>query len=514
MKKLNYKKFFILFICLFSVIFTSCSNIKKVNTDAFSLIDTIINNDVKNGFPGGQLVIWQNGKIIKNTNYGYTSNYNPNGTPFLQSDKQKVNNDTLYDLASNTKMYATNYALQKLVYENKLDINKKIQDYFPDFKDLETDKIKGKNTLTVQMLLHHVGGFPADPKYFDKNYIDDSTYTDANTKVNLYYSQNKSKTLEQIKKTPLIYTPGTQNLYSDVDYMLLGFLVEKISGMSLDKYVADNFYKPLGLSHITYSPLKNGFTKSDCAATELNGNSRDGKIDSFENIRKGVIQCEVHDEKAYYSMNEISGHAGLFSNATDLTKLASLMLTGGKANGKTFFDQKTIDLFTEPNTLSDTYGLGWRRQGDAKDYSAIFSDLASTKSFGHTGWTGTLTLIDPETNTIIVYLTNRKNTPVVSTEAPFNEFAGDDFTAGWYEPIARLSYMALLNYSNSYIQTYLTGIINLTVASIESGDVVDNKYSRKAVKSLLETLDIQKNSAVIKNYKNSDAYNKAILYSK
>ena len=133
----------------------------------------------------------------------------------------------------------------------------------------------------------------------------------------------------------------------------------------LDTFLSETFWSPLGLTHITYNPLKNGFNKDDCAATELNGNTRDGLID-VPGIRKDTIKCEVHDEEAYYMMEGMSGHAGLFANATDLAKLAQVMLTGGYGNNQ-FFSKNTRDLFISPQSASNiNYGIGWWREADDK----------------------------------------------------------------------------------------------------------------------------------------------------
>ena len=163
--------------------------------------------------------------------------------------------------------------------------------------------------------------------------------------ANACHAVTREQTLEAICRTPLLYEPGTRTVYSDVDYMLLTFVVEKITGRRLDAYMKDVFYAPLGLDHITFLPLENGFSADDCAATELNGNTRDHHI-SFDGIRTETLQGEVHDERAWYCMEGVSGHAGLFANATDLAKLASMirtyMLNGGKHIQFNVVDKETL----------------------------------------------------------------------------------------------------------------------------------------------------------------------------
>ena len=226
-------------------------------------------------------------------------------------------------------------------------------------------------------------------------------------------------------KTPLEYEPGTKTVYSDADYMILGLVVEKITGEDLDTWLKKNIYEPLGLNHITYNPLQHGFSPDDCAATELNGNTRDGLLD-YDGYRTYTLQGEVHDEKAWYSMAGVSGHAGLFSNATDLAKLATLMLTGGYGD-MGFFSKNVIDTFTAPKSESAAnWGLGWWRQGDAQRVW-YFGTQAGPGTIGHQGWTGTLVMIDPERQLVIVYLTNKINSPVTDKRKNANKFNG-----GWY----------------------------------------------------------------------------------
>nr|MDH3155798.1 penicillin binding protein PBP4B [Bacillus licheniformis] len=270
-------------------------------------VDRLIEQDVKAGFPGGALILIKDGKIIKKEVYGYKQKYN--GLIALKHPK-KMKANTMFDLASNTKMYAVNFALRHLVSTGKLDLNKNISQYLPDFKDHPEDDVKGKNRLRVIDLLHHNAGFPASWNYYDPK------------SAGHLYSQSRSKTLEYLVKTPLAYEPGTKQIYSDIDYMLLGLIIEKITNERLDTFVENRFYRPLGLRHTLFNPLQKGFKRSHFAPTERLGNTRDGTI-SFPNIRTYTLQGEVHDEKAFYSMEGVSGHAGLFSTVDDANSAPS-----------------------------------------------------------------------------------------------------------------------------------------------------------------------------------------------
>ncbi|MBP5281709.1 MAG: serine hydrolase, partial [Lachnospiraceae bacterium] len=228
-------------------------------------------------------------------------------------------------------------------------------------------------------------------------------------------------------KTPLDYEPGTKTVYSDLDYMILGLVAEKVTGKDLNTWLKETFWDPMGLTRITYNPLKNGFEPNDCAATELNGNTRDGLLD-YEGYRTYTLQGEAHDEKAYYSMQGISGHAGLFASATDLAKLASVMLTGGYGEHR-YFSQNVIDLFTAPKYEdAANWGLGWWRQGDGQRIW-YFGTQAQSDVIGHTGWTGTFFMIDPDRDLIIVYLTNKINSRVTDASKSADKFDGNWYTA-------------------------------------------------------------------------------------
>ncbi len=407
-----------------------------MSSQKLEMLDLLIRKEVEYGFPGGQLVIVKDGRMVKNTSYGYLNAYNRDGSRMAEPVKATV--DTMYDLASNTKMYATNLALEKLVDEGRLDINQKITEFFPNFRDPRGAKIKGKAELRVSDLLHHEAGFTAGPKFYREDMDVDDQVADG---VNQVYSLDKETTKTAIlERLPLEYTPHSKTLYSDVDYMLLGFIVEHITGMPLDQYVRENIYRPMGLGRITFNPLLNGFAREDCAATELNGNSRDG-INPFTVNRDYTIQGEVHDEKAFYSMGGVSGHAGLFANGASLAAVCQVMMNGGYGENR-FFSRDVIEQFTKPKDSDSSYGLGWRRNG-GESYEWAFGEQADLDVIGHTGWTGTLTVIDPDQNLIIVWLTNAKNSPVIDPVSDKNTFVGDMFLSKTYGTIPTLVYESM-----------------------------------------------------------------------
>ncbi|MGN9863403.1 penicillin binding protein PBP4B [Bacillus swezeyi] len=398
------------------------------SSEKLKQVDRLIEQDVNKGFPGASLIVVKDGKIVKKEAYGYKQKYS-GLTPLKHQKKMKPS--TMFDLASNTKMYAVNYALQHLASRGTIDLNAKISHYIPGFKDLPEDIIKGKDRLRVIDLLHHTAGFPASWNYYDPQ------------TAGKLYSQTRKKTLAFLSKTPLAYEPGTKQLYSDIDYMLLGVIIEKITGQRLDHYVEKQFYRPLGLRHTMFKPLQKGFKPSHFAATELMGNTRDGTV-WFPNIRTYTLQGEVHDEKAFYSMDGISGHAGLFSTVDDMAVLLQVMLNGGGYGDRQLFNNAVISEFTKPSKTNATYGLGWRLNGNT-DMEWMFGKHASSKAYGHTGWTGTVTIIDPAYQLGIVLLTNKKHSPVIDPSKNPNQFEGDLYSTGKYGSVITSVYEALNN---------------------------------------------------------------------
>lgn len=431
-----------------------------LDRDVLEALEQLIQSDVDNGFPSAQMAVVKNGRLVYQNAWGRVNAYLPDGTPNTASPA--VTNDTLYDLASNSKMYTANYALQLLVTQGKIDLDSRIvdllgQSFVDDTIDitfsgyenpgLEVNK-QWKSELTLRDILRHQAGFPADPQYHNDAF-DQHTQKPAAGVANPLFSgwdgtpATRQATLKAIFKTPLMYKPGTKTVYSDVDYMLLAFVIESVTGQPLDQYLEQNFWAPMGLDHITYNPLLNGFAPNDCAATELNGNTRDGAV-HFTGVRTATIQGQVHDEKAFYAMGGISGHAGLFSNAVDLAKLASVMLTGGYGQQK-FFSRNVIDTFTAPKKENAAnWGLGWWREAD-DGRCWYFGTQSSSGTIGHQGWTGTLTLIDPVENLVVVYLTNKINSPVTNKAANPNKFNGNWYTSSTLGFVAQILYQGLSN---------------------------------------------------------------------
>ena len=466
-----------------------------LSKEPFDLIEKIVESDINNGFSSAQMAVIKDGKLVYQNAWGQLNSYNQDGTRI--ENGKKVTNDTLYDLSSNTKMYSVAYGIQYLVDNEKLKLEDKIVDiigsefvdntmeirfasYGDNYPGFDSIK-KWKSELTIKDVMMHKAGFPDSGHYHNQKY-DAVNQKLVNDVDNVLYVENANKesTLKSgICKTPLMYQPRTKTLYSDIDYMLLELIIEKTTGKDLNTFLSETFWEPMGLTHITYNPLDNGFKKDDCAATELNGNTRDGLVD-FPRVRKETIQGEVHDEESYYTMQGMSGHSGLFASATDLAKLASIMLTGGYGNNK-YFTKNTRDLFISPQSLSNiNYGIGWWREADDKRVW-YFGTQSPESTIGHQGWTGTLTMIDFENNMVVVYLTNSINSPIIdkSSLETANDFGGSYYTSSTQRFVPQIIYTGLDNTENDLKQSLNNLIKDM---ANEKRKYIENKESKNEKK--------------------------------
>ncbi len=310
-------------------------------------------------FPGGVLLAAKQGKIFVHEAFGYNS-----------YAKEKVNGKgTIFDIASITKVIATTSAVMKLHDDGKIDLNESIGKYIPEFIDEKLPDVKSRKLVTIKHLLLHNSGLPQSIALY-KIDGDDSTIIDS-----LYH-------------TRLVYQPGKKTYYSDVGFIFLGKIIERISGVGLDEYVNQNIFIPLGMNDTYFNPSAN--KKKRIIPTELN------------NETGSYMRGFVHDENAF-CLGGISGNAGLFSTADDMAIFSQMMLNKGIYNGETVFRDETIDLFTTPNNINESSRcLGW----DSPNGLASGGVYLSDSSYGHTGFTGTSLWIDPENDIFVILLTN------------------------------------------------------------------------------------------------------------
>jgi beta-glucosidase-like glycosyl hydrolase/CubicO group peptidase (beta-lactamase class C family) len=372
---------------------TSLHRPQQVRVTAQIKIDSIINDAIKQkATPGMALLVVKDGKIVYEKTYGQMS-YDKN---------EKVSKESVYDLASITKICATTLSLMKLYDEQKIELNKTLGDYLPWVRGSD------KQGLTIKdILLHQAGLKPfipfykeiADsttkkplPGYFSK--LSDETYSIKIDDSIYMRGQWRDTMMSRILSSPLDKTK--RYVYSDNDFILLGEVIKAVSGQSIDQYAYNNFYRPLGLRSIGFNPT-NYVDKKTIAPTE---------DDPY--FREKMIRGYVHDPGAAM-FGGIAGHAGLFSNAYDVAVLMQLLMNKGVINEKRYIAASTIDLFTSYQSNISRRGLGFDKPEKdnatrKEPYPAI---NVSPSTFGHLGFTGTCTWADPENKIIIVLLTNR-----------------------------------------------------------------------------------------------------------
>lgn len=481
-----------------------------IDAGAFELIDRIISADIENGFSSAQLAVIKDGRLVYENSWGNVKTYDENKDP---SEGAPVTAGTMYDLASNTKMYSVNYALQYLLTKGEIDLGSRVVDIMgSSFADdtikidyegydevsLDTNK-KWKEELTIRDLLRHQGGFPPGPHYYNDRY-DHATQDFDSDKGNVIYvgtagdDKTREDTWDALCQTPLMYEPGSNTVYSDVDYMILCYCIEKITGKGLDEYLSEVFFDPMELEHITYNPLENGFLADDCAATELMGNTRDGRL-HYSGIRKNTLQGEVHDPNAYYCMAGVSGHAGLFSSATDLAKLGSVMLTGGYGDKK-YFSRDVIDLFTAPKSEAyPNFGLGWWREADhRRDW--YFGSITDSGAFGHQGFSGTLSVIDPDNDLVVVLLTNKIHTPMMENDETLGKWYGNFYTTASLGFAPQIIKMGMAEAVDESVWSALVSDMAADAKrQLDNEGITDEDHPRmKAYKALLSVSDLYRDS--------------------
>ncbi len=388
------------------------------------LVEERIKADVKKGFPGAAIIVAKNGRIVERFAHGYARMFKDDGT--LMEKFVEMTISTIFDMASNTKMFTTLFSLMKLFHEKKFRYVDPVHKYIPEYAGTDKHGERREDRLIMDLMTHTAGYLP-DPHFFNPAEIPPEEYT-----------MDKARTAEILYHVHgFNASRGGLPNYSDVDYMLLSLLVERLAGMPLDQYVESTLYKPLGLKNTLINPLRKGYKKEQFAATEVIGNTYNWTVD-YPHIRKTVLQGEVDDPKVFYCMDGNGGAAGLFSTIDDMAVLCQVMLNRGGYGNARFWDRSTQDLFVKPYDRDLTFGLGWRRAGNA-GLKWHFSAYASDVAIGHTGWTGTVTVIDPKYDLTIVLLTNKKHSRYYK-----GEFEGDAFSTGQYGDIVQLVYEAMI----------------------------------------------------------------------
>jgi uncharacterized protein YbbC (DUF1343 family)/CubicO group peptidase (beta-lactamase class C family) len=322
-----------------------------------ALLDQTIEQAIEEGrIPGAVLLVGHNGQIVHRKAYGNRA---------LTPTAEAMTVDTIFDLASLTKIVATTSSLMKLFEQGKFRLNDRVTLYLPEFQG-------GKSDITIRNLLTHFSGEPPDLPL-------NPAWSGYQTGIHMAMVENPT--------TP----PGTHFVYSDINFILLGELVHRLSGQMLSDYARQQIFLPLGMQETQFQPPASLVPR--IAPTE--------RLAPNSSPLRGV----VHDETSRY-MGGVAGHAGVFSTADDLARFCQMMLGRGALNGRRLFSALTVEKFTTPQTPADQpilRGLGWDIDSP---FSGNRGELFPIGSYGHTGFTGTSIWIDPVTSTYVILLSN------------------------------------------------------------------------------------------------------------
>lgn len=383
--------------------FWPCPGSAMQSAAQLSAADSIVEAWVNDGrIPGAVLRVTRGGTLLLETARGDAQRYDfgagqypesfdptsPAASLELLTPPRRMSTHTVFDLASVTKVMATTMAVMLLVDRGEVDLDAPIRRYLPEFS------AGLKSTITVEQLLTHRSGLAQwTPMY--------------------YQVDNPEAAYLHIRAMPLGWPVGEGRHYSDLGFMLLGRIVEEVSGADLDTFLQEELYGPLGLTHTGFTSHPGHGVGLDAhaefAATS-HGNPFErrmvyepefgyrigGDPRSWDGWRHYTLSGEVNDGNAHHAFQGVAGHAGLFSNASELSVLVELLLAGGKDRGRRYIDDEVVSRFLRP--AMDGQALGWQ-----------IPEFAPNGSFYHTGFTGTFVLGVPETGLAIVLLTNRQN---------------------------------------------------------------------------------------------------------
>ncbi|MDQ6890144.1 MAG: serine hydrolase, partial [Bacteroidota bacterium] len=366
-----------------------------LNAAKLSIIDSIANNGIAAGaYPGCVVLAAKDGKIVFDKAYG-KYNYD---TP------QPVTLNSIYDMASVTKVCATTISVMKLYDEGKIKLDKTLGDYLPWVRGSNKAHLKIRN-----ILLHQAGLVAYIPFY--KDVIDTATGEPLprvfshvkNDSFSIRVAQDlylRNDYRDTMYKKILDSKLGPKNkyVYSDNDFIFMGKIVEAVSGLTLDKYADKYFYKPMGLTSTGFLPREK-FDTNLVAPTEYE-----------KQFRRQHLHADVHDPGSAM-FGEVAGHAGLFSDVDDLAAIMQMLLNGGTFKGNRYVKEKTIKLFSAYNSTISRRGLGFDKpeKDNATSNDPYPSKLVSPLAIGHTGYTGTCVWADPKYNIVFIFLSNRVN---------------------------------------------------------------------------------------------------------
>ncbi|MFZ3331402.1 MAG: glycoside hydrolase family 3 N-terminal domain-containing protein [Candidatus Acidiferrales bacterium] len=332
-------------------------------TPVFGLLDSAV---AAGAFPGGVLAVGLSDQMV----------VHPFGNLTRDAKAAPVTASTIYDLASLTKVIVTTASAMMLVQQKRLDLDAPVARYLPEFvAAAKSDPNPAwRARITVRVLMLHDSGLPAHRDFYKE-------------------AKGYDAVLAKVLAEPLVHEPGTQVEYSDLGFIMLGEIIQRLTGETLEEFAKSHIFAPLGMNDSLYSPPVS--LRPRIAPTEYDAD-----------FRKRLLRGEVHDENAW-AMGGISGNAGLFSTAGDVAAFAQMLLNGGIYAHHRLLARPTIQQFTQRQTVGDSARtLGWDVPTPPNSSAGHYF---SSTSFGHTGFTGTSLWIDPERRLFVVLLTNRVN---------------------------------------------------------------------------------------------------------
>jgi CubicO group peptidase (beta-lactamase class C family) len=390
---------------IFLTAFNSISNSQinssqSANENLTARIDSILQSQVNlDKIPGAVIEIKRGNQIVYKQAYGYAQKYDYNH--HLLNPPEKMTVGHLFDIASLTKVIGTTTSIMLLVDRELLKIDDPVYKYIKAFDTPE------KREITIRHLITHTAGlYEWYPLY--------------------YRASNKEESYKLIGELPLMFPVGAQRRYSDLGFVILGEIVEIVSGSSLEKFMSQNIFVPLHMKNTTYNPLTTGNFKKIAASSHGNPYEKRMVYDStlgfkikeidpaqWNGWRTYTLLGEVNDGNAWYANGGISGAAGLFSTVDDLQKLVDMLINKGKAGSIHFISEKTIQTFLTKDKFNN--GLGWMMDPDNS-----FMKNGPEGTFGHTGFTGTSICVIPKYNLSVILLINRQNAGLLSTGEYYN----------------------------------------------------------------------------------------------
>src|SRR5580693_1093138 len=336
-------------------------------TDQLRPVFDLLDSSVTTGaFPGGVLAVGLHNQLA----------VHPFGALTRDAKAPEVTVNTIYDMASLTKVIVTTTSAMMLVQQKRLDLDAPVERYLPEFSTAAKadPNSSWRARITVRMLMLHDSGLPAHRDYYKE-------------------AKGHDAVLAKVLAEPLVHEPGTQVEYSDLGFILLGEIIERLTGETLEQFAKGHIFAPLGMTDTMYNPPAS--LRARIAPTELD-----------TDFRKRLLRGEVHDENAF-ALGGVSGNAGLFGTAGDLAAFAQMLLNGGIYAHHRLLARSTIQEFTARQTVGDSARtLGWDVPTPPNSAAGHY---LSASAYGHTGFTGTSLWIDPERDLFVVLLTNRVN---------------------------------------------------------------------------------------------------------